>query len=314
MTNELIERLSKFSSDKKFKGKGPLSVALVVTQHAKKFGLPLDPDQLVTQGERGGGQVMGLGKGAVQSVLKRHGISRVLASEGGRTSRGSLPNMREYVAFLNDLASGGIDDLEAIEKFWVEKVYEFFNSKPFKIKLDASRSLRLVVRDVLHQAEDRQKSSPGVYYAGAVLQHLVGAKLDCALGKGNFEHNSFSTSDQQTGRAGDFFIGDVAVHVTTSPGEAVIERCRDNLHDGLRPMLVTLQKGLMVAEALAENKGLSERIDAFEIEQFIALNLYELGKFGAEGRKVAVTEMVERYNEIVEEVETDPSLKIEFRK
>ena len=35
---------------------------------------------------------------------------------------------------------------------------------------------------------------------------LVGAKLDCALGAGNFEHNSFSTSDAQTGRNGDFFI------------------------------------------------------------------------------------------------------------
>ena len=43
------------------------------------------------------------------------------------------------------------------------------------------------------------------------------------------------------------------------------------------------------------------------------MNLYELGKFAAEGRRVAVGEVVTRYNEIVEEVETDPSLKIEFR-
>jgi hypothetical protein len=32
-----------------------------------------------------------------------------------------------------------------------------------------------------------------------------------------------------------------------------------------------------------------------------------------EGRRVAVGDVVTRYNEIVEEVETDPSLKIEFR-
>ncbi|MDA8152353.1 MAG: hypothetical protein M0003_06505, partial [Acidithiobacillus sp.] len=43
------------------------------------------------------------------------------------------------------------------------------------------------------------------------------------------------------------------------------------------------------------------------------INLYELGKFAAEGRRVAVSDLVTRYNEIVEEVETDPSLKIEFR-
>jgi Domain of unknown function (DUF4928) len=303
--------LAAFTTMYPFRGKGPLSVALVVTQHARKMGLPLDPEKLVTEG---GGQVLGLGKGAVQAILKRHGITRVLASEGGRTSRGSLNNMREYVGLLNALKASGKVDLDVIEAFWIERVHEFFAGKPFKIKLDASRSLRTVVRDVIGQAVERQKTSPGVYYAGAVLQHLVGAKLECALGQGVVEHNSFSTADAPSARAGDFLIGDVAIHVTTSPGEAVIEKCRDNLNDGLRPMLVTLQKGLTVGEGLAGNVGLADRVDIFEIEQFVALNLYELGKFGADGRKTAVTDMVERYNEIVEEFETDPSLKIELRR
>lgn len=196
----------------------------------------------------------------------------------------------------------------------IQRVHEFFAAKPFKIKLDTSRSLRAVVRDVIGQAADRQKLVPGVYYAGVVLQHLVGAKLDCALGKGRFEHNSFSTADAPTGRAADFFLGDVAIHVTTSPGETVVARCLENLNDGYRPILVTLQRGLAVAEGLSNNLDLGDRIDIFEIEQFVALNLYELGKFGAEGRKTAIMEMVERYNEIVEEVETDPSLKIELRR
>lgn len=287
-----------------------MCVALVVTQHAKSMGLPLDAGALVT--ERGG-QVLGLGKSAVQSVLNRHHITRVLASEGGRTSRGSLGNMREYVAFLNDLARAGDIDFKAVEGFWIERVNEFFAAKPFKIRLDASKSLRAVVRDVLAQAEERQRTTPGMYYAGAVLQHLVGAKLDCALGQGEFTHNSFSTADAPSGRAGDFLIGDVAIHVTTSPSEAVIAKCGDNLNDGLRPMLVTLQRGLPVAEGLADNAGISDRIDVFEIEQFIALNLYELGKFAASGRKTAVSDVVTRYNEVVDEFETDPSLKIEVK-
>jgi len=304
------KELENFAAEKAFRGQGPLSVALVVTQHAKTMGLPLDPEKLVTGG---GGQVLGLGKGAVQSVLKRHGIVRVLAKEGGRTSRGSLGNMREYVAFLNALGEVGKVDLEAVEAFWVSRVQLFFSGKPFNIKLDASRSLRTVVRDVISQAEKRQRDTPGMNYAGAVLQHLVGAKLDCALGKGHLHHNSFSTADAPNERAGDFFLGDVAIHVTTSPGEAVIERCRENLNDGHRPILVTLQKGLSVAEGLANNVGLADRIDVFEIEQFVALNLYEIAKFAAEGRRIAVTDMVSRYNEIVEEFETDPSLKIELR-
>lgn len=287
-----------------------MCVALVVTQHAMGKGLPLNANELVTGG---GGQVLGLGKSAVQAVLKRHDVARVLASEGGRTSRGSLGNMREYVAFLNDLASKSTIDLDVVESYWIERVHEFFAAKPFRIKLDASRSLRTVVGDVLAQTEDRQRLTPGMYYAGAVLQHLVGAKLDCALGTGHFEHNCFSTADAPGGRVGDFLIGDVAIHVTTSPGEAVISKCADNLNDGLRPMLVTLQRGLTVAEALAENAGVGDRIDVFEVEQFIALNLYELGKFAATGRQTAVRDVVNRYNEIVDEFETDPSLKIEVK-
>jgi hypothetical protein len=308
---DLRESLIAFTVEKKFKGKGPLSVALIVTDHARKRGLPLNADELITEG---GGQVLGLGKGAIQKILAKHDITRVLAAEGGRTSRGSLNHMRESVTLLNSLHKQGLADLDAIENFWIEKIHEFFAGKPFKIKLDASRSLRNVVRDVIAQAEERQKTTPGVHYAGAVLQYLVGAKLDCALGKGQFEHNSFSTADAPGARAGDFFIGDVAIHVTTSPGEALIERCRENLNDGHQPIVVTLQRGLTVAEELARNVGLADRIDFFEIEQFVALNLYELGRFGAEGRKVAVNDLVTRYNEVVDEIDTDPSLKIELKR
>lgn len=307
---DLKDALQAFNRRHKFGRKGPLCVALVLTQHARKMGLPLDANKLLTEA---GGQVLGLGKGAVQAVLTRHSIPRILAAEGGRTSRGSISNMREYVAFLNDQATFGTVDLNVVEEFWIERVHEFFSAKPFKIRLDASRSLRTLVRDVIAQAEERQRNTPGMQYAGAILQHLVGAKLDCALGAGNFKHNSFSTSDAQSGRAGDFFIGDVAIHVTTAPGEAVIRRCHDNINDGHRPIIVTTARGLTAAEVLAENEGIGDRIDVFEVEQFVALNLYELGRFAAEGRRIAVADIVTRYNEIVDEFETDPSLKIEFR-
>ena len=272
-------------------------------------GLPLDPQTLVT---KGGGQVRRLGKTRVQAILRDHGIERLLAAEAGRTSRGSLNNMREYVALLNDLHQKGLANLEAIEAYWVECVRDFFAGEPFRIKLDASRGLRHVVRDVLAQAVERQKESPGLNCAGAVLHHLVGAKLDCALGAEKVDHRSFSTADAPGEHAGDFPIGDVAIHVTISPGESVIERCRDNLDAGRKPVLVTIRNGVAVAEGLAENAGLVERIDVFEIEQFVALNLYEWSEFEETERRGAVVRLVRRYNEIVEDVETDPSLKIEI--
>src|SRR5205809_5866313 len=254
------KQLAAFTSQKGFQRGTPLFVALVVTQHAKSMGLPLDPEDLVT---KSGGQVLGLSKRAVQAVLQRHGINRGLASEGGRTSPGSLNNMHEYVAFLNELNKKGKVDLDAIETFWVERVPEIFAGKPFKIRLDISRSLRAVVRDVIDQAEQRQKTTPGVYHAGAALQHMVGAKLACFLGRGHLEHNSFSTADTPGARPGNFYIGDVVIHVTTSPGEAVIAKCRDNLNDGFHPILVTLRHGVIVAEGLASNVAFGDRIDIF---------------------------------------------------
>ena len=42
MTGDLTFTLQEFTKDRKFTRKGPLSVALVVTQHARNMGLPLD--------------------------------------------------------------------------------------------------------------------------------------------------------------------------------------------------------------------------------------------------------------------------------
>ena len=84
--DDLQAALARFTKENKFRGKGAICVALVVTQHARN-SLPLDSKLLVTEG---GGQVLGLGKGAVQAVLAKHGIDRILSAEGGRTSRGSL--------------------------------------------------------------------------------------------------------------------------------------------------------------------------------------------------------------------------------
>lgn len=47
------EELREFAQRNKMKSKGPLCVALVVTRHAKKLGLPLKADELLTDaGER----------------------------------------------------------------------------------------------------------------------------------------------------------------------------------------------------------------------------------------------------------------------
>lgn len=50
MPADILEALADSSRKNGFSGKGPLSVALVVTQHAKTMGLPLRVEDLVTAG------------------------------------------------------------------------------------------------------------------------------------------------------------------------------------------------------------------------------------------------------------------------
>lgn len=309
MTDQgLYEKLEKFATEKRFRTKGPLCVAIIVTQHAKRLGLPLNPDDLLT---KSGGQVRGLGKSPVQAVLTRHGIMRVLAQEGGRTSRGSINRMKDYVVFLNGIGTSA--NLEDVEKFWISRVRQFFAAQPLRIRLDSARGLRSTVRDILEQAAERDRQSDGTSYSGAVLQHLVGAKLSCAFGDEIVEHNSYSTADAPGGRAADFPVGGLAIHVTIAPSEALINRCIDNLDGGHRPVLITTEAGVPVAVGLATNQQVESRIDVFEAEQFIALNLYERGAFQAELRTTTINSFILRYNRIIDLVETDPSLRIEIQ-
>ena len=89
-----------------------------------------------------------------------------------------------------------------------------------------------------------------------------------------------------------------------------MKKCEQNLKASLRPILVTTRRQFDFASRLAEHLGLINRIDFFDIEQFIAINVYEKGGFSSEGRKRVVLDLIDRYNEIIEMVEKDPSLKI----
>jgi hypothetical protein len=100
------------------------------------------------------------------------------------------------------------------------------------------------------------------------------------------------------------------IHVTTSPSEALAQKCKGNIDAGRRPIIITISKNTQAAEYLAESQGLAGRVDILDAEQFIATNLYELSLFKTEQRRATVESLVARYNEIIEQCETDASLKI----
>lgn len=252
----------------------------------------------------------GLGCTAVQAILQDHDIARVLAEEGGRTSRGSISRMRSYLQFLNALHDDGLLDFTAIESWWISRVKAYFASRPFRVKIDPSKSLRSIVAELIEASFARQRECPGAMIAGAVIQHLVGAKLEIALPEALIEHQGFAVADAPGGRKGDFLVGDTAIHVTTAPTESLIRKCCDNLYENLRPLVITTKSGVGGAEALAKNADVGERIDVLDVEQFVATNVYEWSKFEHKGRPLSIRELVRIYNRIIDQSETDPSLKI----
>ena len=302
-----LSNLQEFFKENKMGTKGTLCLGLVVSREAYVKGLPLAFDSLLTENK---GQISLLGKAHVQKILSDYGINRVLAEEGGRTNRGNMGLAKRYVDFLN-AQNYTTNQLKIIEGWWIERVKEFFASKPLVLKLDAAKSMRAVVRELISSAEKRQASSKGSTIVGTILQHLVGAKLSLILPTAPKNHGA-SVSDATSGRDGDFVFEDIVIHVTTSPGEAVIRKCQRNLDDGKRPILITVYKKVPVAEGLADDYSISHRIDIFDIEQFLASNFYELGRFAPIGRKETATKLIAAYNAIIDSCETDHSLKIVF--
>lgn len=132
------EQLLEYKQKNKITTKGPLAVVLFVTRKAKQNGLLMNPVELKADSA---GQVAGLSKSSVQAILADYGIVKVLAAEGGRTSRGSIKNMEDYVDFLNGLYKQGICDLDVIESWWIDRVKDFFASKPFNLKVDVGVSV-----------------------------------------------------------------------------------------------------------------------------------------------------------------------------
>jgi len=309
MNEALQARLEQFRDAHNIHKKGALSVVLHLTREARGVAFPLAEADFLS---KNGGQVRGLGKSSVQAILKDYGITRTLAQEAGRTSRGSVPLMKTYILWLNDLHAQQLLDLNAIEQWWVDRVRDYFASMPLKMKYDDSKSIQALFTDLFQQVRHREEKERGATFLGTVLQHLVGAKLEIALPEVSIEHFGASVADHSTKRVGDFRIDRTVIHVTTMPSESLIEKCCDNLNANLAPVIITLSDRTAVAKANAEMKNVDDRIEVFAAEQFLATNLHELSAFQVTQREETLQELIKRYNNLIDSYETDPGLKIQL--
>jgi hypothetical protein len=306
--NKHIEReLADFRKTHSVVGVGALGTVVVITRKATKQ-FPIDVDSILTSG---GGQVSGLSGSAINKILASHGISQTVGTESGRTSRGTPNLAKVYARILNEHPKLTEKELAEIERWWIDRFIEYFETEPFRLVDDPSKSVQSVVSNLLAQAAERQKRANGKAYVGAMLQHLIGAKLTLALPSIVIDHHGFSVADSTSAREGDFVVENTVIHCTTAPTENLLRKCLENLARGKQPIILTVAKSMGVADTLADSLDISGRVEVMDAIQFLSANLYEMSLFRQAQRKVTFVKLVSKYNEIVASTEADASLRIE---
>ncbi|MGG7652710.1 DUF4928 family protein [Kocuria rosea] len=287
-----------------------MNVGLIVSEMIRG-GLPITTERLLSNGES---QVRGLSGSSVARILERHGETRPFTAEGGRTSRGTLPLARSLQQIINESADSvsiGPTDLvwlaTDLENFFTRCVQtDYMDKQRIKVELNASKPVSRVVEDILTAASTRSDRPTGI-----VMQHLVGAKLELRFPEENIGKDKAHTADQQTDRQGDFQVGTTAFHVTVSPMEKLINRCRENRNAGFRPVLLVPAGRVAAAIQLAEVGGLADVIGVESVESFVGTNIEELSIFDGERIKGGIAQLVRRYNNRIRTIETDQSLRID---
>ena len=279
-----------------------MCAGLAVLQRMRR-AYPLDRADYVTPGN----QLRTSGP-LIQSILARNGEGRRFRSEGGRTTRKAVPAAEGLVEELNGVAAlAGLSEEErgeAIDKLqaWLaEQVRNYLDQQGIEVEVNLSKPSPQIVADILSAAGTK---------AGAVAQHLVGAKLAIRYPDLEIDNFSYTTADRQLGRPGDFVVGDTAFHVTVSPMATVLEKCEGNLLNGYRSMLLVLDSRLQAARQMAEDMDLQERVGILAIESFVGQNIEELCGFGNRGLAEGFRMLLGKYNNRVEDVEVDRSLLI----
>ena len=292
------------------KARGSIAAALVTLERLKEcYDLDIDAHTA-----KGGAQISGLTPGRIKKILARFGEERKYLVEGGRTNRGARGAMGTLLNALEPLAMKDLRDsergriLDAMQEFLVERVVDYFNRQRLDPPYDPAESTWHAIHQILQIAKKSGKSGP-------VAQHLVGAKLQLRFPDIEVPNNPATAADQQTGRAGDFQIGDTAFHVTVAPTRNnLFERVKENIQQGLRVYVLVPDEKVTTARGFAEEQllGQASQIAVCAIESFVAHNIDELSTFAKGQLLQGFRALLEAYNRRVDAVESDKSVLIDI--
>lgn len=285
-----------------------MCVGLAIAELLKN-DFPLTDDIVKTDE---GSQVRGLSGSMVSRVLKEYGEQQEFTSEGGRTSRGSLPQAQKLAALLNGLFEDGLSDedraevAKTLQKYFVRRIQvDYFAKQRMKVDIDSRKPVAAIVADILQAAKNRPDQP-----TGTVAQHLVGAKLELRFPDAEIGRDKANAADQQTNRQGDFQLGSTAFHVTMSPMPKLIARAQENIREGYRPVMLVPYDKVPFATGLFDSEGLGNRVGVQSIESFVGTNIEEMCGFDGKDIKAGIARLIRRYNERIHDCETDKSLMV----
>ena len=302
--NKLIRNLSDWLA-KEGDARSTLAGALVVVEKLSEK-CPLRDSDVFT----GGGQLIG-GRGAsLFGILSKHGISENFLRDGVTTRSTEkfkrLLKALDYGQSLKDLsASERITTITKLSSLIEVKIAEFFARQHLKVTCSRQCSPLAWVEEILSAARDRSE--------GRVEQHLIGAKLEARLPNAKIGRDAATAGDVQTGRVGDFRTPHSAYHVSAAPSSNVIRRCKENIEEGVHPILLVPSASVERAKGLAADQGIERQMSIFAIEDFIAHNILELAEDSNKDFIAVMKSIIEIYNERIQEAEIDKSLRIEIR-
>ncbi|EAP9510450.1 DUF4928 family protein [Salmonella enterica] len=273
-------------------------------------GMPITDARLYSDGKS---QVRGLSGTTISKILEQHGETRIFTREGGRTSRGTIYLAAAFRDVLNNTQIHGNEPLDAafvssqLEEFFTQCVrLDYFDKQRITVDLDHTKPVSSVISDILKAAAERSDKP-----TGAVLQHLIGAKLQLRFPHVEIGNDRANAADLQTDREGDFQVGTTAFHVTTAPMEKLISRCVENKRAGYRPVILTLESKVIAARQMADNVGMSDMISVQAAETFVGNNIEEIAIYDGDKIREGLARLIRTYNTRINTIEIDKSLMID---
>jgi len=312
--------------DKKFNlpYRGRLYGALVVLYNIEKSVWKFDElDQAVSTDVKkffGARSIKNHTSHRVSLAITEHGyehLSPASSPQGelGRTSTATkIAGLQMIKLISNSLKGISQDDFQqtgdSIIKYLYNKIFpileQYKDLGGIEIPFSASESIASFISKIIAYPSGN---------SGAILQHLVGAKLELRFKNGTLKikHNSSATADKQTRRHGDFDIGSTVIHVTKSPTTEHYRKAKSNAESGRKVYLLVPDKIVRATKELAESdfgSSILRKIDIFSIEQYLTQNLDEMAVYDKNSALKKLKNLLIKYNELIETYENDNSLII----